>query len=132
MRIELTQDYFEEFFDSDFAVGCVMTDEHDMQIEIVKFTGYHEISDNGYGNDEVVVHFCDGSAMELETLDRAVFTERTVKPVSPEWFVEAVEMGSPTPNDAERAEAEAERLGMAEQLKFARRLRRRVRLRDFD
>lgn len=137
MRIELSQDYLDKHLDIDFAVGCVLTDEQDAKIEIVKFTGYNDISDNGYSNDEIVVHFTDGTAMELETLDRAVFTERTLKPVSPDWFVEAVEEGSPTPNDAEHAEteqerererlkAEAERLEMAEQLKFTRRLQKRL------
>ena len=109
MRIELSPDYFDEFFDGDFEVGCVLMDETDKQIEIVKFTGYREISDNGYENDEIVVHFCDGSAMELETLNRSVFTERTLKPVSPDWFV-AVVNGTPEEQQAEReAEAEAER-----------------------
>ena len=129
MRIELSPDYFQEFFDSDFAVGCVMSDEHDAKIEIVKFTGYREISDNGFENDEVVVHFCDGSAMELETLDRAVFTERTLKPISPDGFVEAVN-GTPEEVEAEQTEtdreAERARLEMAEQLKFTRRLQKRV------
>ena len=125
MRIELSPDYFHAFFDSDFAVVCVTADEHGQHIEIVKFTGYHDISDNGYGNDEVVVHFCNGSAMELETLDRAVFTERTLKPISPDWFVEVV-LGTPEEQESERQEAERERLKTAEMLKFTPRLRRRI------
>lgn len=128
MRIELSQDYFDKHLDIDFAVGCVLTDEQDAKIEIVKFTGYNEISDNGYSNDEIVVHFCDGSAMELETLDRAVFTERTLKPISPDWFVEAVN-GTPEEHEAEQTadrEAERQRLEMAEQLKFTRRLQKRL------
>jgi len=128
MRIELSQDYLDKHLDSDFAVGCVLTDEQDAQIEIVKFTGHNEISDNGYSNDEIVVHFDDGTAMELETLDRAVFTERTLKPVSPDWFVEAVN-GTPEEHEAEQTadrEAERAKLEMAEQLKFTRRLQKRL------
>ena len=106
MRIELSPDYFDEFFDGDFEVGCVLMDANDKQIEIVKFTGYREVSDNGYENDEIVVHFSDGSAMELETLSRAL-TQRTLTPVSPEWFVDAFN-GTRAEQEAE-AEAEAER-----------------------
>ena len=52
------------------------------------------------------MHFSDGSAMELETLQRAVFGKRTLKPVSPDWFVEAVN-GTPEEQQTE-AEAKAE------------------------
>ena len=104
MRIELSQDYFDAFWDGDFAVGCVMADESGAKIKIVKFSGYRNINDD----DEIIVHFDDGSAMELETLDRAVFIERTLTPVSPQWFVEAVEEGAATPNPEEVAKAEAE------------------------
>ena len=128
MRIELSQEYFDKHFDSDFAVGCQMTNGDGWTLEIEKFTGYNEISDNGYSNDEIVVHFTDGTAMELETLDRAVFTERTLKPVSPDWFVEAVN-GTPEEVEAEQTtdrEAERAKLEMAEQLKFTRRLQKRL------
>lgn len=110
MRIELSPEYLDKHFDNpDFAVGCAMLDENDKEIKIVKFTGYNEVSDNGYSNDEIVVHFDDGSAMELETLERAVFIDKTLKPVSPDWFVENIN-GTPEEQEAERqAEAEAER-----------------------
>lgn len=127
MRTELSQDYFKHL-DCDFAIGCVLLDENGQEIEIIKFTGYSEISDNGYEDNEVVAHFSDGTALELETLDRAVFTERTLKPISPDWFVEVVN-GTPEEAEAEQAEArEAERakLEMAEQLKFTRRLQKRL------
>ena len=109
MRIELSQDFFEKFFDADLAVGCVVRDEKGAEIEIVKFTGFHEVSDNGIGDDEVVVHFSDGTAMEYETASRAVFVERTLKPVSPDWFVEMVDGTPEQQEDEARAEAEAAR-----------------------
>lgn len=114
MRIELSPEYLDKHLDVDFAVGCVMADEQGAKIEIVKFTGYNEISDNGYSDDEIVVHFDDVSAMELETLDRAVFIEKTLTPVSPAWFVEGVN-GTPEEQEAER-EAEAEAEAKAEQM----------------
>lgn len=115
MRIELSQDYLTKHLDIDFAVGCAMTDENDQKIRIVKFTGYNEVGDCGYSNDEIVVHFSDGSAMELETLERAIMGE-TLKPVSPDWFVN-VHLGTPEEQEAER-EAEAKAKAEAERKAF--------------
>ncbi len=110
MRIELSQDYLDKHFDGDFAVGCVMTDGDKQIIRIEKFTGFHEIDEEGgQGDDEIVVHFSDDTAMELETLERAVFVEKTLKPISPDWFVELVN-GTPEEQETEaKAKAEAER-----------------------
>ena len=115
MRIELSQEYFDKYFDADFAVGHKMLDDNEREIEIVKFTGYNEISDCGYSNDEVVVHFSDGSAMELETLDRAVFINGTIKPIAPDWFVDLVDEQEVLHNQIELKAQEIKRAKQAKQ-----------------
>lgn len=110
MRIELSQDYLDKHLDTEFAVGCVVIDENNEKIAISKFSGYNEVGDDGLSRDEIVVHFDDGSAMELETFDRAVFVTKTLKPVSPDWFVETVILNGASDDipEAVKAEQEAE------------------------
>ena len=105
MKIELAQTHFSGGV-GDFEIGHVLTDtEGNPEIEIVKFSGYTEIDDaDGTEHETINVHFSDGSMIEFDTLERAVFIKRTYQPVSPDGFVEAVK------GDAEeRAEIEEQR-----------------------
>ena len=91
MRIELAPENFDHGV-GDFDIGHVLTDtEGNPEIKIVKFTGYTEIDDaDGTEHETNIVHFADASTMDFEDLQRAVFITRTYQPVSPDWFVEAV------------------------------------------
>ena len=90
MNIELAQKRFSEGAGI-FDVGCVLRDSEGAEIEIVKFSGYAMIDDStGYEDETIIVHFNDGTAMELETLEREVIQERKFEPVRPDWFVDEV------------------------------------------
>ena len=114
MRIELAPENFDCGL-GDFNIGHVLTDTEGTEIEIVKFTGYAEIDDaDGTENETNIVHFADGSQMDFDTLERAVFITRTYQPVSPDWFV--IEVNGDTEEQAEieqqrKAKIEAERKG---------------------
>ena len=105
MRIELAPENFDHGV-GDFDIGHVLTDtEGNPEIKIVQFSGYSEIDDaDGTEHETINVHFSDGSMIEFDTLERAVFIKRTYQPVSPDWFVIEVN-GDP----AEQAEIEAQR-----------------------
>ena len=104
MQLELAQTHFSGGV-GDFEIGHVLTDTEGTEIEIIKFSGYAEIDDaDGTEHETINVHFCDGSVIDADALDRAVFITRTYQPVSPDWFVEAVN------GDADgRAEIEEQR-----------------------
>ena len=116
MRIELAPENFDHGV-GDFDIGHVLTDtEGNPEIKIVKFSGYTEIDDaDGTEHETINVHFSDGSMIEFDTLERAVFIKRTYQPVSPDWFVIEVN-GDPDGTQAEieeqrKAKIEAERKG---------------------
>ena len=114
MRIELAPENFDCGV-GDFEIGHVLTDTEGTEIEIVKFTGYAEIDDaDGTEHETNIVHFADGSQMDFDTLERAVFITRTYQPVSPDWFV--IEVNGDPNEQAEieeqrKAKIEAERKG---------------------
>ncbi len=91
MRIELSPENFDHGV-GDFDIGHVLTDtEGNPEIEIIKFSGYAEIDEaDGTEHETINVHFCDGSVIDADALDRAVFITRSYAAVSPDWFVEAV------------------------------------------
>ena len=109
MRIELSPENFDHGV-GDFDIGHVLRNAQGLKIETIKFTGYAEIDDaDGTEHETNIVHFADGSQMDFEDLQRAVFIKRTYHPVSPDWFVIAVN-GDPN----EQAEIEAQRKGKIE------------------
>ena len=114
MRIELAPENFDCGV-GDFDIGHVLTDTEGTEIEIVKFTGYAEIDDaDGTEHETNNVHFSDGSQMDFDTLERAVFITRTYQPVSPDWFVIEVNGDAEEQADIEqqrKAKIEAERKG---------------------
>ena len=115
MRIELAPENFDHGV-GDFDIGHVLTDtEGNPEIKIVKFTGYTEIDDaDGTEHETNIVHFADASTMDFEDLQRAVFITRTFEPVSPDWFVEAVNGdadGHAEIEEQRKAKIEAERKG---------------------
>ena len=119
MKLELAQSHFSEGWGV-FDVGCVLRDATGAEIEIVKFSGVSEIDDtDGSEQENVIVHFSDGSAMEFETLDRELIKDRRFEPVSPDWFVEEVKEHKGEPSEAEKAEeAEAKQADEAVQLRI--------------
>ena len=115
MRIELAPENFDHGL-GDFDIGHVLTDtEGNPEIEIIKFSGYAEIDDaDGTEHETINVHFADGSQMDFEDLQRAVFIKRTYHPVSPDWFVIAVNGDPEAQAEIEqqrKAKIEAERKG---------------------
>ena len=114
MRIELAPENFDHGV-GDFEIGHVLRDTEGTKIEIVKFSGYTEIDDaDGTEHETNIVHFSDGSQMDFEDLQRAVFITRTFQPVSPDWFVEAVNGhadGHAEIEEQRKAKIEAERKG---------------------
>ena len=134
MKLELAQKHFSEGWGI-FDVGCVLRDTEGAEIEIVRFSGYAEIDDtDGTEQENVIVHFGDGSAMEFETLDREVIKDRKFEPVRPDWFVVEVrehrgEREPSEPSEAEQAaEAEAKQTQAEEavQLRFIREVKEQV------
>ena len=124
MRIELAPANFDHGV-GDFDIGHVLRDtEGNPEIEIVKFSGYTEIDDaDGTEHEINIVHFSDASTMDFEDLQRAVFIKRTFQPVSPDWFVEAVNGDG----DAEaQAEIEAQRKAKIEAERAALRLQTEI------
>ena len=114
MKLELAQTHFSGGV-GDFDIGHVLTDTEGTEIEIIKFSGYAEIDDaDGTENETINVHFCDGSVIDADALDRAVFITRSYAPVSPDWFVEAVNGdadGQAEIEEQRKAKIEAERKG---------------------
>ena len=116
MKLELAQTHFSGGI-GDFEIGHVLTDTEGTEIKIVQFSGYSEIDDaDGTENETINVHFSDGSMIEFDTLERAVFITRTYQPVSPDWFV--IEVNGDTEEQAEieeqrNAKIEAERKAKA-------------------
>ena len=115
MRIELAPENFDHGV-GDFDIGHVLRDtEGNPEIEIVKFSGYTEIDEtDGTEHETNIVHFADGSQMDFEDLQRAVFIEKRYAPVSPDWFVVAVNGDAEEQADIEqqrKAKIEAERKG---------------------
>ena len=112
MRIELAPENFDHGV-GDFDIGHVLMDTEGTEIKIVKFTGYTEIDDaDGTEHETNIVHFADASTMDFEDLQRAVFITRTFQPVSPDWFVEAVNGhadGHAEIEEQRKAKIEAER-----------------------
>ena len=132
MKLELAQKHFDEGWGI-FDLGCVMSDAAGAEFEIVRFSGVSEIDDtDGTENENIIVHFADGSAMEFETLDRELINDRKFEPVRPDWFVEEVRehRGEPSePSEAEQAaEAEAKQTQADEavQLRFIREVKEQV------
>ena len=115
MQLELAQTHFSGGV-GDFEIGHVLTDtEGNPEIEIIKFSGYAEIDDaDGTEHETINVHFSDGSVIDADALDRAVFIEKRYAPVSPDWFVIAVN-GDPEAQaeieEQRKAKIEAERKG---------------------
>ena len=116
MKLELAPENFDHGV-GDFEIGHVLTDTEGTEIKIVQFTGYSEIDEaDGTEHETNIVHFSDGSQMDFDTLERAVFITRTYQPVSPDWFV--IEVNGDTDGRAEieeqrKAKIEAERKGKA-------------------
>ena len=115
MQLELAQTHFSGGV-GDFEIGHLLTDtEGNPEIEIIKFSGYAEIDDaDGTEHETINVHFADGSQMDFEDLQRAVFIKRTYHPVSPDWFVIAVNGDAEEQAEIEqqrKAKIEAERKG---------------------
>ena len=112
MQLELAQTHFSGGV-GDFEIGHVLTDTEGTEIEIIKFSGYAEIDDaDGTEHETINVHFCDGSVIDADALDRAVFITRSYAPVSPDWFVEAVNAdadGRAEIEEQRKAKIEAER-----------------------
>ena len=108
MRLELAQKHFDEGWGI-FDLGCVMSDAAGAEFEIVRFSGVSEIDDtDGMENENIIVHFADGSAMEFETLDRELINDHKFEPVSPDWFVEEVREHRGEPSEPSEAEQAAE------------------------
>ena len=114
MKLELAQTHFSGGV-GDFDIGHVLTDTEGTEIKIVQFSGYSEIDEaDGTENETINVHFCDGSVIDADALDRAVFIEKRYAPVSPDWFVEAVNGDPEAQAEIEqqrKAKIEAERKG---------------------
>ena len=104
MRIELSPERFDEGI-GDFDIGHVLFDtQAERKVKIVKFSGYAEIHEDGTEHEQINVHFrgvkdAVQGLIGFDELERAVYIDRTIKPISPKWFAQTL--------DAE-AELEAE------------------------
>ena len=116
MKLELAPENFDHGI-GDFEIGHVLTDTEGTEIKIVQFSGYSEIDDaDGTEHETNIVHFSDGSQMDFDTLERAVFITRTFHPIAPDWFVIEVNGDGDADGQADieeqrKAKIEAERKG---------------------
>lgn len=97
MRIELSPERFDEGI-GDFDIGHVLFDtQAERKVKIVKFSGYTEINEeDGTEHEQINVHFQgigDGvqGFIDYEALERAVYIKRSIKPISPAWFVNTLD-----------------------------------------
>ena len=96
MRLELSPERFEHGV-RDFDIGHILFDTRaQRQVEIVKFTGYSEVDETeGTEHEMIYVHLCGvaddiGGVIEFEDLSRAVYIDRTIEPIAPDWFVDEI------------------------------------------
>ena len=107
MRLELDATRFDEGV-GDFDIGHILFDtQAERQVEIVKFSGYSEIDEeDGIEIETILVHTLGASddiagIIEFEDLQRAVFVNRSIEPVAPDWFVDEVNGEADAKADAE-------------------------------
>ena len=117
MRLELSPEYFDHGV-GDFDVGHILFDtQAQRQVEIVKFSGYTEIDEDGTSHETIHVHFGGvadddvSGLIDYEDLQRAVYESRTFEPIAPDWFVEEVngEIGSAEEQAEQQRKAKQER-----------------------
>ena len=116
MRLELSPSRFDEGI-GDFDIGHVLFDtQAERKVKIVKFSGYLEEREDGTEHEQINVHFrgvkdAVQGLIGFDELERAVYTDRTIKPISPVWFANTLDAEAEL--EAE-AEAKAEREEQAE------------------
>ena len=138
MRTELDATRFDEGV-GDFDIGHILFDtQAQRQVEIVKFSGYSEISEaDGSEQETINVHFGGvadddvSGLIDFETLRRAVYITRTFEPIAPAWFVEEVNGELDAKAEAE-AEAEAEKVSVAEQRRILADIKAKAEQRDVE
>lgn len=95
MRIELDASRFDEGV-GDFDIGHILFDtQAQRQVEIIKFSGFAEIDDEGFEHETIHVHFGGvaddvNGLIAFDDLERAVYRDRCFEPIAPAWFVEEV------------------------------------------
>ena len=122
MRIELDATRFDEGV-GDFDIGHILFDtQAQRQVEIIKFSGYSEINNEGMETEIINVHLGGvadddmSGLIEFEVLQRAVFRHRTLEPIAPEWFVDEVKnyWGNETDIASKKKAAAAEKRVLAD------------------
>lgn len=111
MRTELSSSRFDEGV-GDFDVGHVLFDtQTEREVTITHFSGYLEECEDGTAHEQINVHFAGKGSVQgfidFDELERAVFTDRTIKPVSPAWFANTISTEAELEAE-EQAKAEAE------------------------
>ena len=95
MNIALSQERFANGI-SIFDIGCVVKDENGKAFTIAEFSGYSEIDeDTGTEQEHITVHLLtdevDDIRVVLDDFERDIWTG-ALTPVSPDWFIEEVEV----------------------------------------
>ena len=138
MRLELDATRFDEGV-GDLDIGHILFDtQAQRQVEIVKFSGYTEIdAADGTEHETINVHLGGvadddvSGLIEFEDLQRAIYRERTIEPISPAWFVEEVKGELGTHTEAE-AEAVKEKATAAEKRQILTDIRGKAEQRDVE
>ena len=96
MKLQLAATRFDQGV-GDFDVGHILFNTQTKQeVKIVKFSGYAEVDEtDGTEHETINVHLVGidddlGAFIDYEALERAIYRDRTIKPISPDWFVEEV------------------------------------------
>ena len=96
MRLQLAATRFDEGV-GDLDVGHILFNTQTKQeVKIVKFSGYAEVDEtDGTEHETINVHLVGidddlGAFIDYEALERAIYRDRTIKPIAPAWFVEEV------------------------------------------
>lgn len=117
MTIELSQERFRNGV-GDFDIGHILFDtQAQRQVEIIKFTGYSEIDEaDGSEHETINVHLGGVSddtngLIDFDDLARAVYRDRSIEPIAPDWFVDEVkgELDETDTAAAEKEQSEQDR-----------------------
>ena len=137
MRLELDATRFDEGV-GDLDIGHILFDtQAQRQVEIVKFSGYTEIDeDTGTEHETINVHLGgvaddEQNFIDFETLQRAIYRERTIEPIAPKWFVDEVKGELDTDTEAE-AEAVREKATAAEKRQILTDIKSKAERRDVE
>ena len=139
MRRQLDATRFDEGV-GDLDIGHILFDtQAQRQVEIINFSGYAEIDDEtGIEHETINVHFGSvadddmSGLIDFEDLQRAIYRERTIEPIAPDWFVDEVKSELDASTEVSEAKALREKATAAEKRKILSDIKGKAEERDIE